>query len=54
MNLLLTSKEIIIKKGKHSIVIPLENIEKLLYVKFSIKNYVFWEYVIVNKRSEKN
>ncbi len=45
MNLLLTSKEIIIKKGKHSIVIPLENIEKLLFVKFSIKNYVSLEHI---------
>lgn len=35
-----TSNQIIIKKKKEEIIIPLEKIEKMLYAKFSIKNYL--------------
>lgn len=35
-----TSNQIIIKKKKQNIVIPLTKVEKLLYAKFSIKNYL--------------
>lgn len=35
-----TSKEIIIKKRKQDIIILVENIEKMLYAKFNIKNYL--------------
>lgn len=35
-----TSNQIIIKKKKQNIVIPLAKVEKLLYAKFSIKNYL--------------
>lgn len=40
-----TSNQIIIKKKKQNIVIPLAKVDKLLYAKFSIKNYLslgFW------------
>lgn len=35
-----TSNQIIIKKKKQNIVIPLTKVDKLLYAKFSIKNYL--------------
>lgn len=35
-----TSNQIIIKKKKQNIVIPLTKVDKLLYAKFSIKNYI--------------
>lgn len=35
-----TSNQIIIKKKKQSIIIPLNKVDKLLYAKFSIKNYL--------------
>ena len=35
-----TSNQIIIKKKKQNIVIPLDKVDKLLYAKFSIKNYL--------------
>ena len=35
-----TSNQIIIKKRKQNIVIPLCKVDKLLYAKFSIKNYL--------------
>ena len=35
-----TSNQIIIKKKKENIVIPLTKVDKLLYAKFSIKNYL--------------
>lgn len=35
-----TSNQIIIKKKKNNIVIPLTKVDKLLYAKFSIKNYL--------------
>ncbi len=35
-----TSSQIIIKKKKQNIVIPLTKVDKLLYAKFSIKNYL--------------
>lgn len=35
-----TSKQIIIKKRKQNIIIPLENIEELFYAKCSLKNYL--------------
>lgn len=38
-NAIFTSNQIIIKK-KNNIVIPLTNVDKLLYAKFSIKNYL--------------
>lgn len=35
-----TSNQIIIKKRKQNIIIPLTKVDKLLYAKFSIKNYL--------------
>ena len=35
-----TSNQIIIKKRKQNVVIPLSKVDKLLYAKFSIKNYL--------------
>lgn len=35
-----TSNQIIIKKKKQNVVIPLSKVDKLLYAKFSIKNYL--------------
>lgn len=35
-----TSNRIIIKKKKQNLVIPLAKVDKLLYAKFSIKNYL--------------
>lgn len=35
-----TSNQIIIKKKKQNIVIPLTKVDRLLYAKFSIKNYL--------------
>ena len=35
-----TPNQIIIKKKKQNIVIPLDKVDKLLYAKFSIKNYL--------------
>ena len=35
-----TSNQIIIKKKKENIVIPITKVDKLLYAKFSIKNYL--------------
>lgn len=35
-----TSNQIIIKKKKQNIVIPLTKVDKILYAKFSIKNYL--------------
>ena len=35
-----TSHQIVIKKRRENIIIPIEKIEKLLYAKFSIKNYL--------------
>ena len=32
--------QIIIKKRKQNIIIPLEYIDKILYAKFSVKNYL--------------
>lgn len=38
-NSIFTSNQIIIKKKKQNIIIPLTKVDKLLYAKFSIKNY---------------
>ena len=35
-----TTNQIIIKKKKQNIVIPLSKVDKLLYAKFSVKNYL--------------
>ena len=35
-----TSNQIIIKKKKQNIIIPLTKVDRLLYAKFSIKNYL--------------
>lgn len=35
-----TSDQIIIKKKKQNIIIPLTKVDRLLYAKFSIKNYL--------------
>ena len=35
-----TMNQIIIKKKKQNVVIPLSKVDKLLYAKFSIKNYL--------------
>lgn len=35
-----TTNQIIIKKKKQNVVIPLSKVDKLLYAKFSIKNYL--------------
>lgn len=35
-----TPTQIIIKKKKRNIVIPLSEVDKILYAKFSIKNYL--------------
>lgn len=35
-----TPNQIIIKKRKQNVVIPLTKVDKLLYAKFSIKNYL--------------
>lgn len=35
-----TSNQIVIKRRRENIIIPIEKIEKLLYAKFSIKNYL--------------
>ena len=35
-----TSNQIIIKKKKQNIVIPLDKVDKLFYAKFSIKNHL--------------
>lgn len=35
-----TSNEIIVKKKKQNIIIPLTKVDRLLYAKFSIKNYL--------------
>ena len=35
-----TSNHIIIKKKKQNIIIPLTKVDRLLYAKFSIKNYL--------------
>ena len=34
-----TSDQIIIKKRKQNIVIPLDKVDRMLYAKFTIKNY---------------
>ena len=34
-----TSDQIIIKKRKKNIVIPLDKVDRMLYAKFTIKNY---------------
>lgn len=39
-NAIFTSNQIIIKKRRQNIVIPLSKVDKLLYAKFSIKNYL--------------
>ena len=35
-----TSDQIIIKKRKQNIVIPLDKVDRMLYAKFTIKNYI--------------
>ena len=45
-----TSDQIIIKKRKKNIVIPLDKVDRMLYAKFTIKNYFiifFFEYISI-------